>query len=70
VVRHHERAALHNHSALPPRIEPERDGWGWLVLLPSGHGWVCGDRRQALREFDELEHIERYRHRHPHWEAR
>jgi hypothetical protein len=33
-----------------PRIEPERDGWGWLVLLPSGHGWLCGDRRQALRE--------------------
>ena len=42
-----------------PRIEPERDGWGWLVLLPSGHGWLCGDRRQALREFDQLEHIER-----------
>jgi hypothetical protein len=42
-----------------PRIEPERDGWGWLVLLPSGHAWLCGDRRQALREFDELDHIER-----------
>jgi hypothetical protein len=42
-----------------PRIEPERDGGGWIVLLPSGHGWLCGDRRQALREFHELEHIER-----------
>jgi hypothetical protein len=42
-----------------PRIEPERDGWGWLVLLPSGHAWLAGDRRQALREFDELDHIER-----------
>jgi hypothetical protein len=43
-----------------PRIEPERDGWGWLVLLPSGSGWLCGDRRQALRAFDELECIERW----------
>jgi hypothetical protein len=42
-----------------PRIEPERDGWGWFVLLPSGHGWLCSDRRQALREFDELDRIER-----------
>jgi hypothetical protein len=44
---------------LRPRIEPERDGWGWLVLLPSGHGWLVGDRRQALAEFDLLERIER-----------
>jgi hypothetical protein len=43
-----------------PRIEPARDDWGWLVLLPSGHGWLCGDRYQALREFDHLEHIERW----------
>jgi hypothetical protein len=42
-----------------PRIEPERDGWGWLVLLPSGHGWLCGDRREALREFTGLVDIER-----------
>jgi hypothetical protein len=41
-----------------PRIEPERDGWGWLVLLPSGHGWLCGDRREALREFAGLVDIE------------
>jgi hypothetical protein len=37
-----------------PRLERERDAEGWLVLLPSGHAWVCGDRRQALREFTEL----------------
>jgi hypothetical protein len=43
-----------------PRIEPERDGWGWLLLLPTGHAWLAGDRRQALREFDELDHIERW----------
>jgi len=43
-----------------PRIERERHGWGWLVLLPSGHGWLCGDRRQALREFAELVDIERW----------
>jgi hypothetical protein len=42
-----------------PRIEPERDGWGWLVLLPSGHAWLAGDRRAALTEFAELERIER-----------
>ena len=44
-----------------PRIERERDGWGWLVLLPSGHGWLCGDRREALREFAGLVDIERWR---------
>jgi hypothetical protein len=43
-----------------PRIEPERDGEGWLVLLPSGHAWLCGDRHRALHEFGELEHIERW----------
>ena len=43
-----------------PRIERERDGWGWLVLLPSGHGWLCGDRRQAVREFAGLVDIERW----------
>jgi hypothetical protein len=41
-----------------PRIEPERDGEGTLVILGS-HGWLCGDRRQALAEFDQLERIER-----------
>jgi hypothetical protein len=41
-----------------PRIELERDGEGTLVILGS-HGWLCGDRGQALREFDELVHIER-----------
>jgi hypothetical protein len=42
-----------------PQIVRERDGWGWLVLLPSGHAWLAGDRRAALTEFAELERIER-----------
>jgi hypothetical protein len=41
-----------------PRIERERGGESTLVIL-GNHGWLCGDRRQALREFDELDHIER-----------
>jgi hypothetical protein len=36
-----------------PRVEPERDGAGWLVLRGE-HGWLHGDRRQALRERDEV----------------
>jgi hypothetical protein len=43
-----------------PQIERERDAEGWLVLLPGGHGWLCGDRRQALREFAGLVEIERW----------
>jgi len=41
-----------------PRIEPERDGAGTYVVLPSGHGWLVGDRRQALQHFRELDDIE------------
>ena len=41
-----------------PRIERERDAAGWLVLLPGGHCWLVGDRRQALREFAGLVEIE------------
>jgi hypothetical protein len=53
------RALCNGVIALPrPRIERERDGEGWLVLRGS-HGWLCGDRRQALAEFDLLERIER-----------
>ena len=43
-----------------PRIERERDAEGWLVTLPGGHGWLVGDRRQALREFAGLVEIERW----------
>jgi hypothetical protein len=43
-----------------PQIVRERDGWGWLVLLPNGHAWLCGDRHQALREFAGLVDIERW----------
>ena len=44
-----------------PCIERERDAAGWLILLPGGHGWLVGDRRQALREFAGLVEIERWR---------
>ena len=32
------------------RIEPERDGEGWIVITANGHGWMLGDRSDALRE--------------------
>jgi hypothetical protein len=41
-----------------PHIEPALEG-GWYVLLGS-HGWLCGDRRAALNEFHELDHIENH----------
>jgi len=57
-----DRASQRNNSQIiplsRPRIERERGGEGTLVILGS-HGWLCGDRGQALREFDELVHIER-----------
>jgi hypothetical protein len=64
--RYHARALAHNSASnvtlLPrPRIERERDADGALVILDN-HGWLCGDRRQALREFDELDRIERRGH--------
>jgi hypothetical protein len=43
-----------------PRIERERDGEGTYVVLPNGHAWLVGDRRQALRQFRELVDIERF----------
>jgi hypothetical protein len=42
-----------------PRIERAVDCDGFYVLRDD-HGWLCGDRRQALAEFGELEHIERW----------
>jgi hypothetical protein len=42
-----------------PRLAPERDGAGWLVLR-SEHGWLHGDRRQALRERDEINRAESF----------
>jgi hypothetical protein len=41
-----------------PRIERAVDCDGFYALR-GDHGWLCGDRRQALREFDELDRIER-----------
>jgi hypothetical protein len=41
-----------------PHIAPEPLG-GWYVVLPSGHGWLVGDRRAALAQFRELDRIER-----------
>jgi hypothetical protein len=43
-----------------PRLEHERGGEGTLVILGNGHGWLCGDRLSALREFAELDAIERW----------
>jgi hypothetical protein len=42
---------------LRPRIELAREG-GWYVIR-GDHGWLVGDRRQALAEFCRLERIER-----------
>jgi hypothetical protein len=42
-----------------PRIEAARDCKGFYVLRGS-HGWLCGDRRQALTEFAGLVDIERW----------
>jgi hypothetical protein len=41
-----------------PHIERECDGEGWYCIL-GDHGWLCGDRLQAISEFTELERIER-----------
>jgi hypothetical protein len=41
-----------------PRIERAADCDGFYVLR-GDHGWLCGDRRQALTEFAGLERIER-----------
>jgi hypothetical protein len=32
------------------RIEPERDGEGWVVITATGNGWILGSRSDALRE--------------------
>jgi hypothetical protein len=40
-----------------PRIEHERDAEGWFVIRGNQ---LCGDRRQALREFAGLVDIERW----------
>jgi len=53
----HIQATIINLSR--PRIEPERDGEGTFVILGS-HGWLFGDRREALREFAGLVDIERW----------
>lgn len=34
------------------------DGPGWYVVLVE-HGWLCGSREHALREFYDLVKIER-----------
>jgi hypothetical protein len=41
------------------RVERERDGEGWLVLR-GDQGWLHGDRRQAVRERDEIDDAERF----------
>ena len=44
-------------TALRSRLELAPEG-GWYCILRY-HGWLCGDRRQALREFELVERIER-----------
>jgi hypothetical protein len=44
-------------AALRPRLELAAEG-GWYCIR-GNHGWLCGDRRQVLAAFDELERIER-----------
>jgi hypothetical protein len=56
------RAARNSALIIPlhrPQIVRERNAEAWIVVLPNGHGWLAGDRRQALAEFSELERIER-----------
>jgi hypothetical protein len=36
-----------------PRVERERGGEGWIVIRGS-HGWLFGDRKQAVAELDGL----------------
>jgi hypothetical protein len=42
-----------------PRIERAVDCDGFYVLRDD-HGWLCGDRQQAIREFAKLVDIERW----------
>jgi hypothetical protein len=35
------------------RVEPEGDGGGWLVIARS-HGWLCGERDNALHDACEI----------------
>jgi hypothetical protein len=59
-TRQHSTPTRNRILPLPrPRIERERGGEGTLVILSNGHGWLCGDRRQALREFAGLVDIKR-----------
>jgi hypothetical protein len=37
-----------------PCIERSLDCPGWYVIQ-GDHAWLCGDRRQALREFARLD---------------
>jgi hypothetical protein len=57
----HDRAPRgNNFRIIPlarPRIERAVDCDGWYVIRDA-HGWLLGDRRQALSEFAELVHIE------------
>jgi hypothetical protein len=41
-----------------PRIEREIDDHGWYVIKGE-QGWLCGSRRDALREFDDLVKFDR-----------
>lgn len=38
----------------PIRIQRERDGDAWVVLTPSGHGWLHGDFYAATADAREI----------------
>jgi hypothetical protein len=58
----HDRASRCNNFQITPlsrpRIEHAVDCAGVYVIC-GDHGWLFGDRRSALREFETLERIER-----------
>jgi hypothetical protein len=38
----------------PIRVQRERDDEAWLVLTPSGHGWLHGGFHAAMLDAEEV----------------
>jgi hypothetical protein len=58
-----DRASQRNNFQIIPLSRPrtERaDDCDGFYVIRDDHGWLCGDRRQALAEFAGLERIERW----------
>jgi hypothetical protein len=56
----HTSSTQRNSPVIPfarPRIELAAEG-GWYVIRGE-HGWLHGDRRQAVDELDQLDRFER-----------